>query len=140
VLENFTNRASAGGFAAAYERDFSDRDRLRLTVSHAAVHFQAPNELAQQDAGQRQDLSNVETGGQISYQHTISPDLLLSLVGSVRDATATLSSNDLSTPVIVSQDRGYREGYIRGDLAGHHGRHEWKFGADGVFTPVHEAL
>jgi outer membrane receptor for Fe3+-dicitrate len=25
-------------------------------------------------------------------------------------------------------------------LAGHHGRHDWKLGVDGVFTPVHEAL
>jgi len=140
VLENFTNRASAGGFAAVYERDFSDRDRLRLTISSAAVHFQVPNELVQQNAGQRQDLANFETGGQISYQHTINPDLLLSFGGGVRDATATLASNNLSTPVVVSQDRGYREGYVRGDLAGHHGRHNWKFGADGIFTPVNEAL
>jgi outer membrane receptor for Fe3+-dicitrate len=58
----------------------------------------------------------------------------------MRDTTTLLSSNALSTPVIVSQDRGYREGYVRADLAGHHGRHEWKIGVDGIFSPVHEAL
>jgi hypothetical protein len=110
VLENFTNRATTGGISGAYERSISDRDRLRLTISHRAVHFQNPNELVQQEAGQRQDLANWETGGQVSYQRMISPDRLLCLIGSVRDAAASLASNDLATPVIVSQDRRYREG------------------------------
>jgi hypothetical protein len=140
VLANYTNRASAGGFSASYERDFSDRDRLRVGVSQNAAHFMVPNELIQQEAGQRQDIVNTETSGQIHFQHTISSDLFLSFSGSVRDVSANLSSNSLATPVVVSQDRGYREGYVRGDLAGHHGRHEWKAGADGVFNPVHEEL
>jgi hypothetical protein len=140
VLENFTNRGTAAGFSASYERDFSDRDRLRITVLHNEVRFLVPNELVQQQALQRQDLANSETTGQIYFQHTISPSLFLSFSGSVRDASSTLTSNPSSTPVIVSQDRGYREGYIRADLAGHHGNHSWKTGVDGLFAPVHEAL
>jgi outer membrane receptor for Fe3+-dicitrate len=66
--------------------------------------------------------------------------VLLSVAGSVRDAMALLASNAQSTPVIVSQERGYREGYARADLAGHHGRHDWKIGVDGIFSPVHENL
>jgi len=58
----------------------------------------------------------------------------------VRDSSATLTSNPSATPVIVSQDRGYREGYARADLAGHHGHHDWKTGVDSIFSPVHEAL
>ncbi len=140
VLENFTNRGNAAGFSASYERDFSDRDRLRVTVTHNDVRFLVPNELIQQEAGQRQDIANSETAGQIFFQHTISPDLFLSFSGSIRDANATLKSNPLATPVIVSQNRGYREGYARGDIAGHRGRHDWKAGADGIFSPVHETL
>jgi hypothetical protein len=140
VLENFTNRASAAGFSASYERDFSDRDRLRISVIHNEVHFLVPNELVQQDALQRQDIMNRETTGQVYFQHTISPSLFLSFSGSVRDASATLTSNPSSTPVIVSQERGYREGYVRGDIAGHHGHHDWKAGVDSIFSPVREAL
>ncbi len=99
-----------------------------------------PNELVQQQAGQRQDIVNQETSGQVFFQHTISPDLFLSLSGSVRDAGADLTSNPLSTPVIISQSRGYREGYARADLSGHKGRHSWKTGIDSFFTPVHETL
>ena len=140
VLANYTNRASAGGFSASYERDFSDRDRLRLTISHNVLRFLVPNQLVQQQAGQRQDITDTETTGQVYFQHIISPELLLSLSGSVRDAAATLSSNPFTTPVIVSQDRGYREGYARGDLAGHHRRHDWKVGTDAIVNPVRERL
>ena len=140
VLENFTNRGNAGGFSGSYERDFSGSDRLRFTIIHNAVRFQVPNELVQQQAGQRQDITNQETSGQVFFQHTISPDLFLSLSGSVRDASANLTSNPLSTPVIISQSRGYREGYARADLSGHKGRHNWKTGVDSFFTPVYEAL
>jgi outer membrane receptor for Fe3+-dicitrate len=140
VLSNSTNRGNAGGFSTSYERDFSSRDRLLITVTQHSVRYLVPNELVQQQAGQRQDASQRETTGQLRYTHTFSPDLLFSVAGSVRDATALLSSNEQSIPVIVSQDRGYREGYVRADVAGHHGKHEWKIGADGIFSPVHESL
>src|ERR1700686_2667600 len=140
VLENFTNRGNAGGFSAGYEREISGSDRLRFTIIHNVVRFLVPNGLVQQQAGQRQDITNLETSGQVVFQHTISPNLFLSLSGSVRDASADLTSNPLATPVIVSQSRGYREGYARVDLAGHHSRHDWKTGVDTLFTPVHEAL
>jgi outer membrane receptor for Fe3+-dicitrate len=140
VLANYTNRGNAAGFSASYERDFSRNDRLRLSVSHNVVRFLVPNELVQQQARQRQDIANAETSGQIYFQHTTSSSLFLSLSGSVRDSIATLTSNASATPVIVSQDRGYREGYVRGDLAGHRGHHDWKTGLDAVFSPVHEAL
>jgi outer membrane cobalamin receptor len=140
VLANYTNRGNAAGFSASYERDFSASDRLRVSVTHNVVRFLVPNELAQQQAGQRQDIQNTETSGQIHFQRTISPELFLSFSGSVRDSSASLTSNAFATPVIVSQDRGYREGYARADLAGHHGHHDWKTGVDSIFSPVGEAL
>jgi outer membrane cobalamin receptor len=140
VLANYTNRGNAAGFSASYERDFSASDRLRVSVMHNVVRFLVPNELVQQEAGQRQDIQNAETSGQIFFQHTISPELFLSFSGSVRDSSAMLTSNPFATPVIVSQDRGYREGYVRADLAGHHGHHDWKTGVDSIFSPVNETL
>jgi hypothetical protein len=111
-----------------------------LTVTQNEVRFLVPDERVQRSNGQYQDVGNKETAGQIHFQHTISSNLFLSFSGSVRDASATLKSNPFSTPVIVTQDRGYREGYARADLAGHHGYHDWKAGLDSIFTPVHETL
>ena len=140
VPENFTNTGQAGGFSGSYEKDFSDRDRLRISVTHDLSRFLVPNYLIQQAAGQRQEVANNETDGQISFQHLVSPDVVFSASGSVRDASTVLNSNANSTPVIVDQDRGYREGYTRADLAGHHGPHDWKVGIDSIFNPVSEEL
>ena len=140
VLQNYTNAGNAGGLSSSYERDFSNGDRVFLTFARHEVRYEVPNELVQQEAGQRQDSREKETSGQIRYTHAFSADILLSVAGSVRDASALLNSNAQSTPIVVSQDRGYREGYARADLAGHHGRHEWKAGVDGIFSPVNENL
>jgi len=140
VLQNYTNAGNAGGFSSSYERDFSNGDRVFLTFAQHEVRYEVPNELVQQKARQRQDSREKETSGQVRYTHAFSADILLSVAGSVRDASAQLNSNGQSTPIIIYQDRGYREGYARADLAGHHGRHEWKAGVDGIFSPVNENL
>ena len=140
VLGNYTNSGSSGTFSSSYAREPSDRSRLRVTAAHDVVTFLVPNELLQQIAGQRQSRQNEETTGAAYYQRTIATNLLLDVQGNVRDVTAQLSSNPFSTPILVSPRRGFREGYIRMDIAGHHGRNDWKIGADALFTPVHEAL
>jgi hypothetical protein len=140
VLQDYTNWGNGNGYSAAYERDFSERDRLRFTFTGSETRYTVPNEQAQQAAGQRQDVDNSETSGEIYYQHISAANLLWSASGSLRDSSATLRSNDLATPVIVSQDRGYREGYARADVAGHTGHHDWKAGFDAFFTSVHESL
>lgn len=140
VLQNYTNTGNAGGFSSSYERDFSNGDRLFLTIAQHTLRYLVPDELVQQDAGQRQDSEQKETSGQVHYTHAFSANIFFSAAGSVRDAFALLNSNAQSTPIVVSQDRGYREGYARADLAGHRGRHEWKFGVDGIFNPVNENL
>lgn len=143
VVENYTNRGNSNLVFAAYEHDFSDNDQLRLSFLHPTLGYIVPNNLVQQNQipiAQRQDASSLENSGQIYYQHSLSPTVFLSFSGSVRDSSFLLNSNLASTPVIVRQNRGYTEGYVRGDIAGHHGHHDWKAGVDSFFTPVHEAL
>ena len=56
------------------------------------------------------------------------------------DLTARLWSNPLATPIAVSQDRGFREGYFNGSLSGHRGRHEWKVGGEASFASLRESF
>jgi len=56
----------------------------------------------------------------------------------VRDVSARLWSNPLSTPISVAQDRGFREGYFKAAVAGHKGRHVWKTGVEARFASVRE--
>ena len=140
VLNNYTNHGSLNDFSFSYARQLTKVDHLRISLEHNSVSLQVPNELVQQQAGQKQGRRNEETSGDAIYSRVLSPNLLLSVAGSVRDTDANLASNAESTPVIAAQQRGFREGYARVDLAGQSGRHNWKIGADGLFSNVHEAL
>ena len=96
VLDNFTNAGNGNSLSVAYERDFSERDRLRFTISRSDAHHTVPNERIQQTAGQRQDADATEVSGQIYYRHISSQNLLWSFSGSARDASAVLLSNNFA--------------------------------------------
>jgi len=138
VEENFTNTASSAGLTARLERDWSARDRLRLYLHRKRTGFLVPNETLQQQAGQRQDRTNGETMGQLSYQRVLSPRLLANLRLMARDLTEELWSNPLSTPILAEQQRGFREGYLNGALSAHHSRHEFKAGGELIRTSLRE--
>jgi len=140
VLQNFTNSGTSSGGTLAYSRDLTANDRLRVKLSQGAVRFEVPNELVQQTAGQRQDRSNFENAGLIYYEHVVSAAMLFDAEASVRDASANLWSNSRSTPIVAAQQRGFRQGYARADLAWHHGHHDLKVGTDAIFSSVSEAL
>jgi outer membrane cobalamin receptor len=138
VVENYRNKATTGDFSARYERDFSERDRLGLTVRHGLSRFEVPNEQIQQAAGQRQDRGNFETMGVLSYQHIFSQNVLGDIRFMARDDSESFSSNALSTPIIAFQDRGFREEYSKGSVSAHHGRQEWKVGAEADHASIRE--
>src|ERR1700686_3156336 len=138
VVQNYSTQATTGDFSARDERDFSESDRLGLTVRHGLSRFEVPNEQLQQAAGQRQDRANLEAMGILSYQHIFSPNVLGDLRLMVRDDSDTLTSNPFATPIIAFQDRGFREEYFKGSVSAHHGRHEWKAGVEADFTSIHE--
>ncbi|MGH9503822.1 MAG: TonB-dependent receptor [Terriglobales bacterium] len=138
AIENFTNRATTSSFAAHYERDLTDRDRLGFIVRHEQTVFQVPNESLQQSSGQRQDRNSNETIGILSYQHVFSSNVLGDFRFMSRDDSSGLSSNAESTPVIAGQQRSVGEAYVKGNLSIHHGVHEVKVGADMDYSSIHE--
>jgi len=138
VPENYTNTGTIADFSARYERDLTVRDRVSFDVRHELSRFLIPNELLQQQAGQIQNGDNFETLGTVHYQHIVSPDSLIALAGMVRDNANNLYSNPNSTPVIAFQHNDFREGYFKGTLSLHHGRHEFKVGVESDAIFLHE--
>lgn len=138
ALNNYTNHGSNESAGGRFEYDLSERDRVRFQASSRRTGFEVPNTDDQQQAGQRQDRRNAETGGQFSWTHILSSALVLSTRASVRDLSADLWSNPLSTPILASQDRGFRETYVSVSLAAHKGGHELKAGSDLLASSVHE--
>jgi hypothetical protein len=138
VLENYTNHGSGGSIAGRFERNWNATDSTQMYFTSHRSGFLVPNELLQEDAGQREDRSAAETSGQISHTHLFSPNVVLQVRGMVRDTSAELWSNELSTPILPMQDRGFREGYLGGSLSVKLGSHEFKTGADALFDSIHE--
>jgi TonB-dependent Receptor Plug Domain len=138
VPENYTNNGTTGDFSVNYERDITDRDRLNLSVRHELSRFDIPNELVQEQAGQRQNGDNFETLGTVHYQHLFSADALGTLAGMVRDNANDLFSNENSTPVIAFQHDHFREIYFKGTFSLHHGNQEFKAGVESDTAFLHE--
>jgi hypothetical protein len=150
VPQNYTNSGTTGDFSVQYERDFTPRDRLTLTVRHELSRYEIPNEQVQQaphqdfldpslpPGSQLQTGDNFETMGILSYQHIFSPDVVADLRGMVRDNSSDLYSNPYSTPVIAFQSNRFREGYFKGGVSVHRGRHELKFGVESDNLFLHE--
>ena len=139
VPENFTNTGTIADFSSRYERELTSQDRLTLEVRHELSRFLIPNELPQEQAGQIQNGDNFETMGVVHYQHILSPDSLLAFAGMVRNNSNDLYSNLRSTPIIAFQSNEFREGYFKGTLSLHRGRHELKAGieSDAIFLHEH---
>ncbi|MGC2332107.1 MAG: TonB-dependent receptor [Candidatus Acidiferrales bacterium] len=130
VLQNYTNRGTIGDFSAHYQRDLTPKDRLSFIVRHELSRYELPNEQVQETAGQLQTADNFETMGIISYEHTVSPNVVADFHGMVRDNSNDFYSNADSTPVEILQHNWFREGYFRGNITISHGRHEIKAGVE----------
>jgi hypothetical protein len=138
VPQNFSNTGTAGDFSMDYRRSLTANDKFGVIVRHEIAHYDIPNEMVQQAAGQRQTSSNIETMGSAFYQHFFSANASGDLRGMVRDNASDFQSNPLSTPIEVFQHNSFREGYFKGSVTVDHGHHEWKAGVESDNTFLHE--
>jgi hypothetical protein len=140
ATQNYTNHGTTADFMAHYERDIDENNRIGVIISRNQSKFLVPNEVPQEEAGQRQDRQNFESSAQFSYQHIFSPNVLGDFRAMTRDITAGFWSNDLSTPMIAGQARGYHELYVKGTVSVHAGIHEFKAGSEADFAQIEESL
>ena len=140
VVENYTNDGRLAGALVGYHVRPGDRDRLQFTWQHRQSEFGVPNEIVQQQAGQRQDNSGRDSALHGAWTRVVGSRSVFSTGGLIQGLSASLRSNDASTPIIVAQDRSFTRGYVNASLASDWGRHQIKFGGDSVVAPVREAL
>jgi hypothetical protein len=140
VPQDYTNTGTTSDFAVHYDRVLANHDRFGLSVRLEQSEFEVPNEQVQEVAGQRQDRNNKETMAILSYQHIFSTNMLVQVHAMIRQDSEGFWSNPLSTPIIASQQRGFREEYLKATVAVHRGIQEWKAAVEADFTPLHEAF
>ena len=147
VPENYTNRGTTADFSLGYDRDLGSKDRLALGVRHELSRYEIPNNQFQQfpqlqdppgATPQLQTAGNFETIGTASYQHVFSSNFLANFHGMVRDNSADLNSNNGSWPIAAFLHNDFKEAYFKAAISIHHGRHEWKAGAESDSLFLHE--
>jgi outer membrane cobalamin receptor len=138
VPQNFTNAGTSADFSGRFERDLDANDRIDINFRHELSRYLIPNELIQQQAGQRQNGDNLETLGMAAWQHILSPDSVLNVSGMLRGNTNDLASNTNPTPIAAFEHNSFNEGYLKTTYALHHGRHEFKTGVEADSTFLHE--
>jgi hypothetical protein len=137
---NAANHGRLASVSVSFDDQLTARDRLRLGWRHSDAAFQAPNDLVQESAGQRQDRTSGEQAAQGAWSRVVSDGALLDVRAAFSDLSAAFASNDASTPIIVNQQRGFSRSYAKATFAAHAGRHDLKIGGDFARSPVHEAL
>ena len=140
VPQDFSDTGTAGDFSIDYARDLTESDRLKLTVRHELARYDIPNEMVQQQAGQRENADNFETMGTVSWEHIFSPGATGDLRGMVRDNSNDFYSNPQSTPIELFQHNWFREGYFKGSVIIDRGVNEWKAGVESDNTFLNEML
>jgi hypothetical protein len=165
VPENYSNNGTTGSFSLSYERELTQKDRLTLIVRHELARYAIPNELVQQNGaylpnadntvgcppappepsdcvfvpgGQLQTGDNFETMGSIAYQHIFSSDSIGVIRGMSRDDSTDFYSNPASWPLNATQHNDFKEIYFNGSFSVHHGRQEFKAGAESDAIFLHE--
>ncbi|HEV2618534.1 MAG TPA: TonB-dependent receptor [Acidobacteriaceae bacterium] len=140
VPENFSNTGTLGDFSLDYARDLTSSDRAKFIVRREVSRYDIPNEIVQQQAGQRQTADNLETIGIASWDHTFSAHATGDLRTMVRDNATGFNSNPLSTPIEIAQHNGFREAYLKAGVTFDQGRSEWKAGVESDNLFLHEML
>jgi outer membrane cobalamin receptor len=137
---NDGNDGALGSASVAFDQQVTPGDRILLGWRESRAAFRVPNDLVQQEAGQRQDRTSREQAVQASWSRVLSPRLLLDVRANAADLSADLWSNPASTPIVVAQQRGFTREYAKVAVSAQAGVHEIKIGADLAHAPVHEAL
>ncbi len=130
VTENYSNTGTLGDFSGNFQRDLTPKDRISFLVRHELTRYDLPNEIIQQQAGQRQTGDDFDTYGIGVYQHTFSSNVVASVRGMVRQFSDDVNSNAESTPVQVYLHNWFREGYFKSDFTFLRGHQQWQAGVE----------
>jgi TonB-dependent Receptor Plug Domain len=130
VTQNYSNTGTLGDFSGNFQRDLTPKDRISFLVRHELARYDLPNEIIQQQAGQRQTGDDFDTYGIAVYQHTFSSNAAASVRGMVRQFSDDVNSNPESTPIEVYLHNWFREAYFKSDFTVFRGRQEWKAGIE----------
>ncbi len=118
---NFNNVGGDVSLDLSFDWNVTEKDIIRVTGVGQGANFRVPNNLDQEEAGQRQRQEVRHDSQSISWQHTLSPNTLFDVAYSRSYFLSKLLGSSFDTPIVADQNRHHARQEAQGSLshAGH---------------------
>jgi outer membrane receptor for ferrienterochelin and colicin len=136
--DNLHNRGNAANATAEFSWLLSPASTLSALGGYGRSSFDVPHNEEQEEAGQDQRQTNVQTWQTASWQRAWSGETVSQVAGYHRSGSATLFGTERDTPLHISAHRTLRRVGVLASLTHHLGRHVVKAGFEAARLSLRE--
>ena len=136
--DNFHNDGNAANATVEFNWLASPSSTLALVGGIGRSSFDVPHNDEQEDAGQDQRQTNLQTWQTASWQRAWSGNTVSQVAGYHRSGSAALLGTERDTPLFISADRSLRRTGVLGSVTHHRGKHVLKAGVEAARLRLQE--
>jgi outer membrane receptor for ferrienterochelin and colicin len=138
--DNLHNSGSAANATAEFNWLTSPSSTLSIVGGAGRSSFDVPHNEEQEEAGQDERQTNVQTWQTASWQRAWSGDTVSQIAGYHRSGSAALLGSERDTPLFIDADRTLRRIGVLGSVTHHRGKHVLKAGIETARLSLREAF
>lgn len=136
--DNLHNSGNAANATAEFNWLASASDTLSIVGGLGRSSFDVPHNEEQEEAGQDQRQTNLQTWQTASWQRAWSANTVSQVAGYHRSGSAALFGSERDTPLQISAERSLRRTGVLGSVTHHRGKHVLKTGIEAARLTLHE--
>lgn len=136
--DNLHNSGNAANATAEFNWIASASDTLAIVGGVGRSSFDVPHSEEQEEAGQDQHQTNLQTRQTASWQRAWAASTVSQLAGYHRSGSAALSGSARDTPLHINADRSLRRIGVLGSVTHHRGKHVLKAGVEAARLSLRE--
>ena len=136
--DNLHNGGNAVNATAEFNWLVSSSSTLSLVGGASRSSFNVPHNEEQEEAGQDQRQTNLQTWQTASWQRAWSGSTVSQVAGYHRSGSAGLLGTERDTPLFLHADRTLRRTGVLGSVTHHRGKHVLKAGAEAARLSLRE--
>ncbi len=127
---NFNNRGGAINLSLRADWHPNVRDTILFNISGNGTNFRVPNDLLQEERGQRQRQELRDNSFSVSWQRLWSADTVMNAAFFYRRHQSELFGSEADIPIFAAQDRAHSRTGIIASLTHQRGKHTFKTGIE----------
>ena len=136
--DNLHNTGNAANATAEFSWLVTPASTLSIVGGASRTSFEVPHNEAQEEAGQDQRQTNVQTWQTASWQRAWSGNTVSQVAGYHRSGSAALLGSERDTPLFIDADRTLRRTGVLGSVTHHRGKHVIKTGIEAARLRLRE--